>query len=99
MFSIFYNDEHPDHKLDGYRAHMKGFMAFDDNQGGIGKNICSILLHRFAGFWLIHSVPRLMDSTKPYEYPETGTKFGQSILCVTYPTTALEEICKLLGRS
>ncbi|KAH7719150.1 deoxyribonuclease II [Aphelenchoides avenae] len=75
-FTVFYNDEHPDEELDSYRAHMKGFMAFDDKQG----------------FWLIHSVPGLVDSNKPYAYPESGTKFGQSILCVTYPTSALEAI-------
>ncbi|KAH7719140.1 Deoxyribonuclease II family protein [Aphelenchoides avenae] len=79
-FTLFYNDEHPDEELDGYRAHMKGFIAFDEKQG----------------FWLIHSVPGLVDSNKPYEYPESGTKYGQSILCVTYPTKALEEIAEQL---
>ncbi|KAH7712939.1 Deoxyribonuclease II family protein [Aphelenchoides avenae] len=82
VFYAFYNDEHPDGKVDFVRAHMKGIVTFDENQG----------------FWLVHSVPHLVDSSaKTYSYPETGTKFGQSFLCVTYPTKALKDIAKQLA--
>lgn len=35
-----------------------------------------------GGFWLVHSVPHF-PMLPTYQYPETGTKFGQSFLCLS----------------
>uniref|UniRef100_A0AC34GR19 Deoxyribonuclease II n=1 Tax=Panagrolaimus sp. ES5 TaxID=591445 RepID=A0AC34GR19_9BILA len=60
---------------------MKGAMAFDD----------------FTGFWISHSVPRLIDLNKnQYKYPDSGLKYGQTFFCGTYSVTALAEIGKHL---
>ncbi|KHJ86510.1 deoxyribonuclease II [Oesophagostomum dentatum] len=40
-FAIAYNDDSPDTRVDGYRAHSKGVAIFD----------------RKVGFWMVHSVP------------------------------------------
>ncbi|EPB77175.1 deoxyribonuclease II [Ancylostoma ceylanicum] len=47
-FSIAYNDDSPDGKVDGYRAHAKGVAVFDHE----------------VGFWILHSVPNFPPSKK-----------------------------------
>ncbi|XP_035224221.1 deoxyribonuclease-2-like [Stegodyphus dumicola] len=49
----------------------------------------------FSGFWLIHSIPRFGDENK-FEFPENAMVNGQSILCVTFHTKTLNEICNQL---
>ncbi|KAL6728022.1 hypothetical protein Aduo_009835 [Ancylostoma duodenale] len=46
VFSIAYNDDSPDGRADGYRAHSKGVAVFDHE----------------VGFWMIHSVPNFPPS-------------------------------------
>ena len=56
---------------------MKGVLAFDTNKG----------------FWMIHSVPKFLNlKSEKYTYPETGTRNGQSFLCVTFPIASLKTI-------
>jgi deoxyribonuclease-2 len=77
LFYATYNDEHPNGKEDPSRGHMKGALAFND----------------YKGFWLIHSVPRFpMTTTGTYEYPDTGRRFGQSFLCITFSSGELDQI-------
>jgi len=72
-----YNDESPDGKVSDSRAHMKGVIAFD------GK----------SGFWLVHSVPKYPNFVASgYSYPESGTKYGQSFLCITLGTYSFDTI-------
>ncbi|KAL3311318.1 hypothetical protein Ciccas_010104 [Cichlidogyrus casuarinus] len=49
-------------------GHMKGLIAFDQ-QG--------------YGFWLIHSVPKMSASNTTYEYPKTGQKYAQNMMCIS----------------
>jgi len=76
-----YNDDHPDKGnkslSDSFRAHMKGALAFDD----------------FTGFWMSYSVPNFVDlSKRKYSFPDTGTKYGQTFMCLTLSVTQLKEI-------
>ncbi|XP_054709923.1 deoxyribonuclease-2-like [Uloborus diversus] len=48
-----------------------------------------------TGFWLVHSIPKFV-SPSSYEYPENALDNGQSVLCVTFKTESLNEICKQL---
>jgi hypothetical protein len=60
-----------------YFGHTKGDLAFDNT----------------SGFWLIHSVPKFPPFAKDsYDYPETGTRFGQSLICVTFDYSTFNEI-------
>jgi len=73
-----YNDESA---VDGSNhesnAHMKGVIAFD----GV------------SGFWLIHSVPKFPPAkANGYSYPLTGTKYGQSFLCLSLSTSTFDTI-------
>ncbi|KIH42945.1 deoxyribonuclease II, partial [Ancylostoma duodenale] len=45
-FTIAYNDDSPDDKVNGYRAHSKGVAVFNKE----------------VGFWMIHSVPNFPPS-------------------------------------
>lgn len=77
-----YNDKPPTVK-EAYRGggHAKGVVAGD----------------KTGGFWMVHSVPNYIFSTKTnkYTYPDTGLKFGQSFLCITLKPKDLE----LAGRN
>ncbi|KPI92546.1 Deoxyribonuclease-2-alpha [Papilio xuthus] len=62
-----------------------------------------ILGDKFTALWLVHSVPRfppLPDihglNVSSYNYPTTGTKYGQSFLCVSVQTSTLNQIATQL---
>ncbi|CAK1582782.1 unnamed protein product [Parnassius mnemosyne] len=62
-----------------------------------------ILGDKFTALWLVHSVPRfppLPDihglNYSSYNYPTTGTKYGQSFLCVSVQTSTLNQIATQL---
>ncbi|KAL6728580.1 hypothetical protein Aduo_010342 [Ancylostoma duodenale] len=44
-----------------------------------------------VGFWMVHSVPNF-PPIKKYDYPESGTRFAQSFLCLSLSTNALEDV-------
>lgn len=48
-----------------------------------------------TGFWLIHSIPKFADDNV-FQYPDNAFVNGQSILCVTFRTRELNEICNQL---
>jgi len=44
-----------------------------------------------SGFWLLHSVPKFPPA-KSYSFPTGGQKFGQMLLCVSFPYESLKDI-------
>ncbi len=69
-----YNDEPPSGGTKTSGAHAKGVMAFDGT----------------SGFWLIHSVPLFPEfSASSYAYPDSGTIYGQTFLCMSLTPNGL----------
>ena len=65
---LMYNDETPNGTSSESLAHAKGVVAFDGE----------------SGFWMTHSIPRFPPLPKDgYSYPSTGTRYGQTMLCVS----------------
>jgi len=52
-----------------------------------------VCFDKTSGFWLVHSVPHFPPPPSfGYSYPESGTIFGQTFLCVTYQYSELNDI-------
>eukprot|EP00794_Sanderia_malayensis_P011019 gene11019-12183_t len=74
---VFYNDANPDGKEFFTYAHSKGDIAFDND----------------SGFWLVHSVPKYPGYVaEGYEYPHSGTYYGQMFFCVTFNASQFDAI-------
>ncbi|WKX91994.1 hypothetical protein Q1695_010209 [Nippostrongylus brasiliensis] len=85
--------------LQPFYEHNKGHFVFAysddsptkkaDSHRGHAKGV--VLFDNDSGFWVIHSVPNF-PPLGTYSYPETGMKFGQTILCLTLPTGSLGDV-------
>ncbi|CAG9762507.1 unnamed protein product [Ceutorhynchus assimilis] len=66
---IVYNDQPPCERFErtASQGHTKGVVMSDVNEG----------------FLLTHSVPHYPYNLEHYEYPTTGTHYGQSFLCIS----------------
>ncbi|EPB68715.1 deoxyribonuclease II [Ancylostoma ceylanicum] len=64
-----------------------------DSYRGHSKGV--IMFDQKQGFWMLHSVPEFPPLEK-YSYPEAGTRFAQSFLCVTLDSNALHDLAKHL---
>lgn len=74
---LMYNDQPPVGSKSMNHGHTKGDVCFD----------------KTSGFWLVHSVPHFPPiPSSRYSYPESGTIFGQTFLCVTYQYSKLNDI-------
>lgn len=63
-----YNDQPPNKPYISDFGHAKGVLLFND----------------VVGIWLVHSVPHFPpEPDAKYEYPKTGYKYGQNILCIS----------------
>ncbi|XP_050029523.1 plancitoxin-1-like [Dermacentor andersoni] len=75
-----YNDQPPYHleEKKSSNGHTKGLFIFDGE----------------SGVWIIHSVPKFPEMLHKgqYSFPPSGREYGQTILCVTFPTSQLETI-------
>ncbi|GMT32958.1 hypothetical protein PFISCL1PPCAC_24255, partial [Pristionchus fissidentatus] len=82
LMYAMYNDDAPNtDKTEGYRGHIKGVIAFDSNNG----------------FWIQHSMPNYPPPpTEEYSYPETATKYGQTLICMSMKTSDLNDIVEQL---
>lgn len=81
-FVLMYNDEPPNAKTDGTRGHTKGVVIAND----------------ISGLWLVHSVPKYPPPVEDghYDYPHTGTLYGQSFLCISFTAEQIEKVGKQL---
>ncbi|KAE9553864.1 hypothetical protein FO519_002905 [Halicephalobus sp. NKZ332] len=50
-----------------------------------------LFFDKTGGFWLIHSVPKF-PPTDSYSYPDSGTIYAQSILCLSFDYSQLRRI-------
>jgi deoxyribonuclease-2 len=51
-----------------------------------------------SGFWIVHSVPKYppaMDTGR-YDYPHSGTIYGQSFLCISFTGEQIGTVGKQL---
>ncbi|GMT04424.1 hypothetical protein PENTCL1PPCAC_26598, partial [Pristionchus entomophagus] len=83
LMYAMYNDDAPHTtKTEGYRGHIKGVIAFDSNNG----------------FWIQHSMPNFPPSPneEEYSYPETATKYGQTMICMSMKSSDLNDIIEQL---
>jgi deoxyribonuclease-2 len=79
---MMYNDEPPEGQTDGSRGHTKGVVFAND----------------ISGFWLVHSVPKFPPTASDgnYDYPKTGTIYGQSFLCISFTGDQMGKVGKQL---
>lgn len=79
---MMYNDEPTNGKTDGTRGHTKGVVVAND----------------ISGFWLVHSVPKFPPALNEgqYNYPESGTIYGQSFLCISFTGDQMGKVGKQL---
>jgi len=74
---ILWNDEPPEGSPNSARAHAKGLLVFSTN----------------GGFFYRHSVPLFPPKKKnTYSYPDTGTVYGQTMLCLNLDLNNIETI-------
>lgn len=79
---LMYSDQPPMGAMNGERGHTKGVVVANE----------------INGFWLIHSVPKFPPTLEEgrYGYPDTGTVYGQSFLCISLNANQLFEVGKQL---
>jgi len=77
---VLISDQPPEGTTPASRAHMKGVMIFDEDNG----------------IYIEHSTPKFPPdpNSDDYSYPSTGTKYGQSLLCVTLSHSGLESVAQ-----
>ncbi|KHJ89009.1 deoxyribonuclease II [Oesophagostomum dentatum] len=82
-----------------YRMDKKTMFNIAYNDDCPGKEVDSgrghskgvALFDEKMGFWILHSVPNY-PPPKKYDYPESGTKYAQSFLCLSLDANVLPEI-------
>ncbi|OHS92906.1 Plancitoxin-1 [Tritrichomonas foetus] len=78
---LLFSDQPPgDKDASSSRAHLKGVMVFDSDNG----------------IYLVHSTPRFPNdpATGEFSYPDSGVTYGQSFLCMTLEHEELDKIAK-----
>ncbi|XP_070505158.1 deoxyribonuclease-2-alpha [Chironomus tepperi] len=77
-----YNDEPTNAPVDNVRGHTKGVVVAND----------------ISGYWIVHSVPKFPPAMDEggYDYPHSGTTYGQSFLCISFTGDQLAKVGKQL---
>ncbi|KHN81095.1 Deoxyribonuclease-2 [Toxocara canis] len=96
VFHVMYNDE---------PAEMTSTARlFVNKMGSSGRRAASAqfghtkgvaFFDRQSGIWLVHSIPKF-PPPNAYQYPESATQYGQSILCITMKYSELSKLGTLL---
>ncbi|XP_066245534.1 plancitoxin-1-like isoform X2 [Euwallacea similis] len=60
--------------------------------GSKGHTKGVVIADKTSGLWLIHSVPNFPYSLNQYEYPDSGTHYGQSFLCLSLGVSDLNSV-------
>jgi len=81
VFHAMYNDEEVEDSPD---FDPKKAVQFGHTKG-------VTFFNKTNGIWLVHSVPKFPDATH-YVYPESGTNYGQSMLCMTLSYAQLKNV-------
>ncbi|KIH61475.1 deoxyribonuclease II [Ancylostoma duodenale] len=103
-FTIAYNDDSPVKAVYSNRGHSKGVAAFDSDVGfwmvHSIPNFPPLTMVPGVTMSTYESIKLKVTSTivvviralKKYDYPKSGSRFAQSILCLSLSTNALEDI-------
>ncbi|XP_066127955.1 deoxyribonuclease-2-alpha [Saccopteryx bilineata] len=82
---LLYNDQPPKYcgtQSSSTRGHTKGVL----------------LLDKEGGFWLVHSVPEFPPpQNAAYDWPSHAQKYGQTLLCVSFPLDQFSKIGRQLN--
>ncbi|XP_049644314.1 deoxyribonuclease-2-alpha-like [Suncus etruscus] len=82
---LLYNDQPPPltGKTNGQSGHSKGVVLLDLDEG----------------FWLVHSVPKFPPHTSnpAFSWPSNAQCYGQTLFCVTFPSSQFHDIGKQLS--
>ena len=77
IMTFMYNDEKPDGPTSFNLGHTKGVLFGDE----------------YSGVWMIHSVPHFPPyPNQSYGYPHTGHRYGQTFLCISVRSEAMNGI-------
>ncbi|XP_075038094.1 deoxyribonuclease-2-beta isoform X2 [Mixophyes fleayi] len=87
-----------------YNKNDTAYMMYNDSPPGTsnfsrtrGHSKGTLLFDKYQGFWLIHSVPHFPPFPEDnFGYPQTGQRYGQTAICVTYKYDQFKEIASQL---
>jgi len=77
---LLFSDQPPNDTASSSYAHMKGVVIFDTKKALV----------------IEHSVPNFPESPKTsiYSFPDSGVKYGQSFLCMSFELSSLDSVIK-----
>eukprot|EP01130_Rhizamoeba_saxonica_P000805 TRINITY_DN10716_c0_g1_i1.p1 TRINITY_DN10716_c0_g1~~TRINITY_DN10716_c0_g1_i1.p1 ORF type:complete len:355 (-),score=42.31 TRINITY_DN10716_c0_g1_i1:45-1082(-) len=76
---VMWNDDPPGQNGTTSRAHAKGVLGFSS----------------VDGFYLRHSIPNFPPrGESSYSYPDSGTNYGQTLLCLSMSTNQLDKVAQ-----
>ncbi|XP_073401002.1 deoxyribonuclease-2-beta isoform X2 [Dendrobates tinctorius] len=87
-----------------YKRNDTAYMLYNDSPPGRNSSFTdrghskgALLFDRSQGFWLVHSVPHFPPFPEDgFGYPNTGRRYGQAALCVTYKYEQFKQIAAQL---
>ncbi|VDM39460.1 unnamed protein product [Toxocara canis] len=100
VFHVMYNDEPAEmtstarlfvNKM-GSSGRRAASAQFGHTKGTLTRTLHGVaFFDRQSGIWLVHSIPKF-PPPNAYQYPESATQYGQSILCITMKYSELSKL-------